>query len=567
MIFNRNGSDTQQEIDSTGLSVATVGRLISGFGQQETSLYCEPTVNLDDIVRTCQVTFRPLPKGFADEKIISIRDRLQKALLDNGVQVLPWEEALTDFRQFGFIPILNRRVHYRTRAVKSTIHAVIDVEQPNTWVRRLRIGLVEFLYRIGTFFSSSSDTHSIPTIARLSMWGEDHAVFRLQDYSKTQVVTLAQVEPALVQPDLYYRERVTFGLNILSRTFSPIVIGICSDRLAMINLNQTDTTVEISQLKSFVRNCLIPKLFIPITPMLPGQFSVGHYDPSTCDSSRTLVQLSCALKQSDLLPDGHAISNIIRRRSRRDMARAISAGRTGVSFGFIACAQPPEYVEPRQITQEQWKQCEAIPVYPENELRRHSNGRFYAKIHNRESVVFRQIPNLSIASSRSGSDKTNLKLTQDILRIRYDGLLFRIEIPDRVENTRDINPSYDIRVMVAQVLACALYAPERMANGLALFHFHGYPHRDWFGAKEYFTGHQNPSVPCGTLEAGALNFRAVAELVNRHGPDFNLICIVEPDHGTNLMGPNVSYLIKRVNEGVQRDHLSLGNRYFSTLYS
>lgn len=549
-----------------GLSANTVGRLISGFGERATSLHRDAVTNLDDMARTCQVTFRPLPRGYHNDAILSLRDDLERALRDNGVRVVPWDEATVDYRQKAFLPLVNRPFYIHTRAVHGDIHAVIDVERPVSLLRRLAIHATEVLYRLTCRLSSKARRSSIPMIARLTLWVDDHAAKHVQNHTKTQIVTLTQFGRHLADARLPYERRIRLGLAILADLFTQIAIGVHGTRVSVLNMNLTDSVVERRKLDEFVRTCLIPKLFVPITPLLPSQFEIGHYDAQTTDSPQKLVELSDALGSAGLLPNGETLCQLLRRTSRRDMVKALMDGRTGVSFGFIAYIEPPRYTGPRNISATQWHDLAPSDAYPSDEIRRDAKGRLYARIQLNETTVYRQIPDLWIASSRSGCDKTKLHLDRDVLRIGYDGHL-HVQLPPEASVDDDLNPSYDIRVMVAVALAAALYAPDLLAHGAPLFHFHGYPHRDWFTSGEAFGGAENPAVPCGTAEAGVFNFQAMARLACRHGSALKLGCLIEPDHGTNILARDNAYLVTRVREGVERGQLQLGGQAFPSLRS
>ncbi len=547
-----------------GLSANTVGRLISGFGERPTSLHREAVIDLDEMAKTCQVTFRPLPKGYRHPVITTLRDNLDRALRRNGVRVVPWEQATIDYRQKGFLPILRRPFYVNIRAVHNGIHAIIDVERPVSLMRRLGIHATEWLYWLTCRLSPRARRDSIPAIGRLSLWADDHAAKHIQDHTKTQVVTLTESGRHLADAHLPYDRRIRLGLALLARLFTQIAIGIHKTNISVLNMNLTDSVVDCSELDQFVRTCLVPKLFVPITPLLPSQFEVGHYEPQTTDSPQKLVYLSKALGSSGLLPSGETLSRLLKRASRRDMVKALTDGRTGVSFGFIAHIEPPCYIGPREISASQWHDLSATTVYPSDEIRRDAQDRLYARIQLNGTTVYRQIPNLWIASSRSGCDKTQLRLDRDVIRVGYDGHL-HVQLPKDVSLDDDLNPSYDIRVMLAVALGAALYAPDLLANGAPLFHFHGYPHRDWFAAGEAFSGVENPAVPCGTTEAGIFNFQTMAQLASQHGAALKLGCLIEPDHGTNILARDAEYLVARVREGVERGQLTLGGQAFSTL--
>jgi len=560
-----NGRDQDLTIqDGTqGLSAHTIGRLISGFGERPTSLYRGVVVTPEEMARSCRVTFRPLPKGYRNTAVEALRRDLHRALEQHGVEVVPWREATTHYHQRMILPIVNRSLHLSTRAVRGDIHAVFDVERPKSLLRRVGIALAESLYRLSRRMASNGRGHSLSSIARLSLWADSHAAKHVQDHARTQIITLMEFDRDLVDPDLPYAKRIRLGLAALAHTFSQIVIGTCEGKVSIVNMNLTDAVVDAADLDLFVRTRLIPKLFVPIAPMLPGQFELGRYDPQRSEWAMRLADLSRALASTGLLPDVQTLGELLKRPSRRDMIRIIAGGRTGVSFGFIANIEPPRYRGPREIAPAQWRALEPVVVYDPAEVRRDPQGTLYARVRTDMGIAYRQIPELWIVSSRSGSDKTQLRPDRDILRVGFNGNL-HLQLPCEPSG-EDLNPSYDIRVMVALALSAALHAPELLANGASLFHFHGYPHQDWFRAGEVFAGMDNPALPCGTTEASVFNFQSMAQLARRHGRDLKLACIIEPDHGTNILATDMDYLVSRVREGEESGHLILGGQHFQTL--
>ena len=120
-------------------------------------------------------------------------------------------------------------------------------------------------------------------------------------------------------------------------------------------------------------------------------------------------------------------------------------------------------------------------------------------------------------------------------------------------------------MILAQAMAATLYMPKLIMEGLPILHFHGYPNPNWFGQREYFAGARNPSLPCGTVEAALLNFSAIYELANRNGESISMLCLVESDHGVNIIGLDRDYLVKRLSEGVSRGQISLGGKYLPYL--
>ena len=61
--------------------------------------------------------------------------------------------------------------------------------------------------------------------------------------------------------------------------------------------------------------------------------------------------------------------------------------------------------------------------------------------------------------------QSQLRLDRDIIRVGYDGTL-HVHLPCGRPLNGDLNPSYDLRVMLALALSTALHAPEMLGNVL-----------------------------------------------------------------------------------------------------
>jgi len=272
------------------------------------------------------------------------------------------------------------------------------------------------------------------------------------------------------------------------------------------------------------------------------------------------------LAKTDLFPPGSKLGEFISRKSHRDIVSIIVDGRTGVSYGFVAYAEPPKYVGAPEITEDEWESLSPAEGFSTDEIRRNGIGRWYIKVRLGTKYVFKQIPDLWLVSSRSGSNKTDLTLERDIVRIGLKGKLF-LQLPQGIESKiADIKPSYDVYVMLAIALSAALYTPELIRNGAPIVHFHGYPAFEWFKQNEYGAGVCNPSVPCGTYESGVFNFLGIYRLANQYGGgNIALASLIEPDHGTNVIAHDLDYLVERLKAGCEQGQIELGGRYFTSL--
>nr|MCU0534549.1 non-ribosomal peptide synthase [Hydrococcus sp. Prado102] len=294
-------------------------------------------------------------------------------------------------------------------------------------------------------------------------------------------------------------------------------------------------------------------------------FDVGKYDPTQSIYAKKLVQLSQRLSTTGLFPSGFKIGEIIKRKSHRDIVDSIVNGRTGVSYGFVAYIEPPQYIGSPEISECEWENLLPTEGFDRNEVRQNDIGRRYLKTKIKERYAYKQIPDICLVCSRSGANKTDLNLEQDIIRLGLKDRLC-LQISRDIDSQRiDIKPSYDTYVMVAIALGAALYAPALIENGAPMVHFHGYPSKDWFEMNEYYAGVNNPSVPCGTYESGVFNFLSIHEIANQNDSNIVLASLLEPDHGTNIIGRDLDYLLARLETGIARGQIELGGKHFASL--
>lgn len=563
----QQGAQTMADCTATaeGLSLNTLGRLIGGFCPHLDQAFKLPTIDPEAMAKTLKVTFRPLPTRLPPDPICRFRDSLEQTLHRLGVQVVPWEEATKEMQYPVKLPFLPWQRTMTTRAVKAEISAVIDVERKPSWFGQLKAWTAEMIYKLYKRFVWGGQAPAAATITQFIGWAEEN-IRPLEDPTNTQVIVLTDFDEAFTNPELPYTQKIPLGVNTLIRTFSEIVVGVSSDRLSILNMNLSDATFPITEADNFVLNSLIPKIYVPILPLPLSRFEVDTYNPETSVYAERVVKLGQELASTNLLPSGFKIDDVITRRSHRDIVDWMANGRTGVSYGFVAYAEPPQYVGPVQIDAAEWQSLTAVDGYSPQELRQNALGRRYLKTQVGTETVIKQIPDIWVVSSRSGANKTNLNCATDVLRMGLQDRLLLL-LPEAISpNAENIKPSYDLYVMVSLALAAALFAPELIRDGMPIVHFHGYPAAEWFaGDREFFAGVHNPSVPCGTYESGVFNFLGLKQLVDQHGPDIDLAGLIEPDHGTNLVAKDAQYLMARIQTGIAQQHIELGGKHYGSL--
>jgi hypothetical protein len=295
-----------------------------------------------------------------------------------------------------------------------------------------------------------------------------------------------------------------------------------------------------------------------------SRFELGKYDPHSSEYAAKLIKLSKELATTELFPSGFKLGEIIKRQSHRDIVDSIVNGRTGVSYGFVAYAEAPQYVGDREISQSKWDNLLPVEGLSSNEVRQNDRGRRYLKTKIGNNDAYKQIPDIWLVSSRSGANKTDLNIDRDLLRIGLKDKL-HLQLPEGIDPAVvDIKPSYDTYVMVAIALSAALYAPQLIENGAPMIHFHGYPSSQWFEPNEYWAGVDNPSVPCGTYESGVFNFLSIYDVAQK-GNNIALASLIEPDHGTNIITRDLEYLLARLKDESKQGQIELGGKHFASL--
>ncbi len=563
-------TDELANATASGLSLSSIGQLIGGDS------HAFPVIDPQAMAAQLKVTFRPLPTTGKRPSldVLQLRTELESTLQHQGVTIVPWEKATRPFYYpLPFIgQYLPKHKQLSMPVVRADISAVIDVARP---INRHKSCLAEHLYKLSNRFRIGQSTGIPPSIAEITQriaWAEDHAIQRLEDPTATQVILLAELDAQFVDPDLPYARKISLGVNTLISQFSEMVIGVSSTQISILNMNLSDSLFARDNLDRFVAKSLIPKIYVPIAPLPLSRFETGHYSPQQSNYAQNLVKLSQSLAQTKLFPSGFKLAEVVRRQSHRDIVSALVNGRSGVSYGFVAYAEPPQYVGPTEISADDWQSLLPVEGYAFEEVRQTAQGRRYLKTQVTGQTLYKQIPDIWLVCSRSGANKTDLDISKDILRLGMCGKL-QLQVATGIDLSKsgldksgvDIKPSYDTYVMLAIALAAALYTPELVKEGAPIIHFHGYPNRNWFESQEDYAGTHNPAVPCGTYESGVFNFLSIHQLASSEQRPFTLVGLVEPDHGINLLAGDLDHFLSRLHIGIEDDQISLGGQNLSSL--
>ncbi len=518
---------------------------------------CANPIDPNEMASNVRVSFRPVPGRYGEERIKSFSGKLKDSLQRIGVTIVPWEEATVQDNAFGIISRI-----FKIRRVKRDINAVVDVKRSPSILRRALSALAEWIYGI-----VRKPGRSVMEILKISGWADDFTQKYIQDPFSTQVITIVPLEKEFENEETTYDVKIEIGLSHLIGTMSEIVIGVSDENFAIINMNLSDSVYSHGQLDGFVLNSLVPKIYAPIKPPILSRFNIEDYNPAENPNTEALANLGKMVRPTGLFPEGYKFSERIRRVSHRDVLSNILDGRTGVSYGFIAIVEPPVYEGPKEVSAEEWEAFSRVSGL--TDVRESESGRWYVKINVAGAESFRQVPDIWTVTSRSGCDKTNLDPMTDIVRIGIIKGKLHLQIPAGMDlSRRDIRPSFDTFVILAQAFSFAIYMPEMVEkDGISVLHFHGYPSPQWFENGEFCEGAENPSLPCGTVEAALLNYAAVYKVADNPSAerDMKLLCLVESDHGVNIVGADRDYMVGRLMSGAERGSILLGGKYLPML--
>ena len=523
-------------------ALGTVCRLLGG-GNQEISL--DPEVIAGEIT----VTFRPLPVGYANRQIIEYRKRLKAKLAGTGVNVIRWNDATINARG------LLRRL-FVGRIAKSGLNAVIDVERRPGRITQQLIKIVENYY-------SRFKKDELTLLRDHIFWGglaDDYTIKHLSDTWNTQVVTLISLDPEFADSETSYIKKIRIGLRAIIDNMSELIIAIGKDRIGIINMNLSDSTFPITDFDEFVETSLMPKIYAPIKPIRIRRLNTGTYELGENGYVDQLTRLGQGIAGINLFPAGSTFTTLITRPSHRVVVSDLLDGRLGVSYGFMCVVEDAHYVGKERLTHQEWEKLAPAKGFAAEEVREY-NSRYYIDLGNHR---YHQVPDIWIVSSGSGADKSNLNIMAgDVVRVGLVCGDIHFQTLDGVDLTRmQIRPSFDTYVMLAQAMGAALFVPDLMNGGMPIVHFHGFVHPNFFKDGEYFTGEKNISMACGTIHAAMQNYLGLQSL---NEVQSDLVCLVEPDHGVNIIAWDVEYLIDRLTEGYENGHIQLGGKYFVDL--
>lgn len=362
-----------------------------------------------------------------------------------------------------------------------------------------------------------------------------------------------------------FQKRVNALVSALVWHMAHVVIYVDDDSWTTCNMNGSIDTFSLEHLEDRVLNSLIPKLAAPVVPprkddfdVLPNAFEVSapEYGPSV----RDLIVGADVWGKTGLLASQTKMDELTYRNKRyMRIAAAYLSWRTGMSYGFLA-RQLPTKIQSAIYLHEahpmlrrlNWEEKDYIDL---------AGGLLVApKLDSKRFLV--RVPEVSVLCTRSGCEKTRLNPATDLVRLTLSSGRVTMGTAKGLADGGDCQPSFDTytimshaagNAIVASILqrsnAGSKFAFALRVKGIALAHWHGFMDESLLPEGYYSHGQANPPVSCSTPQAALFALSGKLTALQRsfeEGIEYMGDAHVEPSHGTNIIGRSLAELAQLV---------------------
>lgn len=378
-----------------------------------------------------------------------------------------------------------------------------------------KISLPERLKLKGPFFTKFGKKikKGIAIIVEGQSKTSNLAMARLLSLRENPIITIIP-EPKEINKNSSYTEHMNASLNMFAYHMTNLAIIVNEKEWAVYSLNGSHPYFSRNEnFKESVLNELIPKISAPVMPpslkdfiVRQGVFNVNDkfYEPFIND----LIEGGKFLEKTGLYPKKRLVSELnFRNNFYRWIGGKYLDNRNGMSYGFVA----------RQL-----------PV-----------------------KLDKKIPDVWVLTSKSGSNKSNLNKSTDIIKMGLcDGKMI-LETPAGVNIEGDYKPSFDTRVILAHAVGNAILAKTMKEkrpdwqfyktlenNGVAIAHWHGNLKKELLPKNFIVYGQNNPSVSCSSAQSAiyALNDKINSGLnYIEQNIEYASEIHIEPHHGINVI--------------------------------
>jgi len=423
-------------------------------------------------------------------------EKLNKALIDVGAKVIPYDEALTNDGKF--------------------LPGLVVIEQ-----------------------GEGADP--------------DLAINRVRYLRETCLVGIYD-RPCPAEEFHSPQEKLDSVVELLAWNFTHIPIFLSSDSWTFASMNGAIVNCgSTSSITEAVMEQLIPKLAAPIRPPKTQDilYKEGALDINSTwyqRSAEDFVEAGNICRKNGLMHAHTSLESIsFRNPFLKKLASAYLDKRTGMSYGFLA-KQLPCLVTPAVSLADSsvyahdinWANTPLVKIDGDVICRVSLGG---------EWVV--SLPAVSVLCTRSGCDKTNISPAKDLVLMSLVDGKISLETAPGVRSI-EARPSYDTLAILSHALGNAIgasvlsaidptseFARSLRNEGISILHWHGYPLQGSSPSGYVVHGESNPPVSCSTYQSAIYailgKFSAIESAISQNSSFLGDLHI-EPHHGANLIG-------------------------------
>lgn len=500
-----------------------------------------------------KITFFPHDQENINENIKSFSEELKKTLLELGVNIIPYEEAL------GKVPL--------HKVLKRGILILL-----NNTIAAMNLGREPIPFKIFLYLRRRKKVRKgISVIALGDSKTGNLPVDYTMSFRDTSVITIVDM-PEGIEGSSDFHKHFDTAMELFAHHMTNIVIAVNEEKWLLYNFNASHPVYSRDHnFKKDILEAFVPKVAAPIRPHRFLDFIVKKDAFSTGDSpykeaTEDMISSGGLLEKTGLYPKGKLVGQLpFRNEVYQWIGKIHLDHRSGMSYGFLARQLP---VEPSHLT----------PLKDNYEKDYFISENAIYIIVNLDGEKFHlKVPDVFVLTQRSGSDKTHINPDKDLIVLGLVNGRMVLETPIGLKIKSDYKPSFDTKIILAHAVGNAIIASMlnhisptnkfskiMKEDGMALAHWHGYIKKEFVPRGWHVYGVHNPHVACSTAQSAIYALYGKIQAFMDQLPsneEYMGDIHIEPQHGTNITFSSLEELGKYLS---QKDIVKLGNAYLES---